>query len=86
MSVKFAFWAIAALVLVLSIRMRDEEFATLGALGAARGTVAASCAATGTPISKANRTRRASRITGAPRIRTASKSSGRSFVRGHRFP
>ncbi len=33
--------AIAALVLVLSIRMRDEEFATLAALGAARGTVAA---------------------------------------------
>jgi putative ABC transport system permease protein len=37
--------AIAALVLVLSIRMRDEEFATLGALGAARGTVAAMVAA-----------------------------------------
>ena len=37
--------AIAALVLVLSIRMRDEEFATLAALGAARGTVAAMVAA-----------------------------------------
>ena len=37
--------AIAALVLVLSIRMRDDEFATLGALGAARGTVAAMVAA-----------------------------------------
>jgi putative ABC transport system permease protein len=37
--------AVAALVLVLSIRMRDEEFATLAALGAARGTVAATVGA-----------------------------------------